>query len=114
MSASVGRFMFKDKIKPFLYRLFADNTLDVSPNGSNFAIMAFSTPNKTKLLVSFDNGVHQKSLIETVQRLNYRRWYGPQTRTDLALQLANQVCTRFTNHSMSIDLKVVTHRCKFC
>ena len=111
MSLSIGRFMFEDKIKPFLYRLFDDNTLDVSPNGSNFAIMVFSAKNKTKLLVSFDNGVYQKSLIEAVQRLDYTEWAGRETRTDLALQLANQVRTKFMNHSMSIHQKVSTHHC---
>ena len=105
-SGSVGRSMFEDRIKPFLYRLFADNTLDVSPNGSNFAIMVFSTKNKTKLLVSFEKDVYQKSLIEIVQRLDYTEWAGGETRTDLALQMANQVCTRFMNHLMSIYQKV--------
>ena len=88
MSDSIGHSKFEDRIKPFLYRLFANNTLDVSPNGSNIAIMVFSTKNKTKLLVSFDNGLHQKSLIERVQRLDYTEWAGRETRTDLALQLA--------------------------
>ena len=109
MSYSITYPMFQRKIKPFLYHLFADNTLDVSPIGSNFAIMVFSTEEKTKLLVSFDEGVYQKSLQQRLKGLHYRVLSGGFTQTNVALQLANQVCTIFMNHLILIDQKVVTH-----
>ena len=93
MSGSIGLLTWEQKIKPFLFRLITDTTLSVSPNGSNLAVMVFSTARQTRLLVTMNEGSDQNLLNKEINNIDYQYESGGETRTDIALKLANQVCT---------------------
>ena len=91
-SLSIGSRNFENKIKPFLKLLESDPDLNVSPYGTHIAILAFSSLDQTKTLLSFDEGYGEKYR-NTVDRFRWDRIKGGHTRTDLGFQMAGEVCT---------------------
>ena len=90
-SVSIGKHNFDKKIKPFLKQLESDPDLNVSPLGTQIAILAFSTPDQTKLLLSFDEGYGEKYR-DTVKNFRWKTIMGHHTRTDLGFKMAGEVC----------------------
>lgn len=90
-SVSIGPSNFENKIKPFLKQLESDPDLNVSPQGTHIAIVAFSTPLQTKILLSFDEG-YGAMYRDTVNNFRWERIKGGNTRTDLGFQKAGEVC----------------------
>lgn len=91
-SYSIGSSDFNKKIKPFLKLLESDPDLNVSPDGTHIAILAFSSPEQTKELLSFGDGYGEKYR-NTVDNFDWDTITGDRTRTDLAFQMAGEVCT---------------------
>lgn len=81
-----------------------DSTLGVLPNGSHFAIMVFSTAERTELLVSWNHGKNKRLLDNAIANLKYSHFKGDETRTDKALKLANQVNARLRYLNLSLTL----------
>ena len=90
-SNSIGSNNFEKKIIPFLEQLERDPDLNVSPPGTQIAILAFSSPEQTKLLLSFDDGYGEKYR-DTVKKFRWKTISGGHTRTDLGFKMAGEVC----------------------
>ena len=90
-SASIGKYNFENKIIPFLEQLEREPDLNVSPLGTQIAILAFSTPEQTKRLLSFDDGYGEKYR-DTVKNFRWSTISGGHTRTDLGFKMAGEVC----------------------
>jgi hypothetical protein len=92
-SYSIGKTNFNDKVKPFLIELGRNTHLNVSPQGTHMAILAFSTEQLTKMKLDFHQG-YGEQYINTINgtRFSWNSIRGGQTRTDVAFQKAGEVC----------------------
>ena len=91
-SYSIGHGNFVDKIKPFLKELGRDPNLNVSPQGTHMAILAFSSVEQTKMRLDFHQG-YGEQYHNAIDGLRWSVVRGDQTRTDIAFQKAGEVCT---------------------
>jgi hypothetical protein len=85
-SYSIGEANFDNKLKPFLKELGHNPDLNVSPQGTHIAILAFSSEEKTGMRLNFHENYH-----DTVDGFNWDDIKGDQTRTDIAFQKAGEV-----------------------
>ena len=89
-SYSIGRVNFVNKIKPFLKELGRDRSLNVSPQGTHMAILAFSSVEQTKMRLPFHQG-YGEQYFNAIDGFRWSVFSGDQTRTDIAFQKAGKI-----------------------
>lgn len=91
-SYSIGQENFNKKVKPFLKEFGRSPKLNVSRDGTHIAIYAFSSKEKTKLLLPFAKG-YGAQYFKTIDDFSWERVRGPHTRTDYGFQqVGRKVC----------------------
>ena len=100
-SRTIGAKDFNNQVKPFLRDFVSDKTLDVGPEGAQVSLLLFSKwddPNsryyrkdddKTKVVISFDQDFTPQMFERFINNTNYKDVEGGHTRTDKALEIAN-------------------------
>ena len=89
-SYSVGERSFNENVKPFLQRLVTDPVLNVGREGTQLALIIFSHSERTKLLLNFGDFYAASQLSKFIHNLKWNEVSGDRTRTDMALQIANE------------------------
>ena len=103
-SISIGESNFNDKVKPFLKNLVQNPQLNVSPQGTQIAMITFSYTSKTKIRLNFGDKTSRSNVVKFIENLNWRTIFGRHTRTGLALQMAKdqvRICQlKVADHSL--------------
>ena len=90
-SFSIGRRDFDENVKPFLKNLVTDPLLNVGKSGTHVGLILFSSDDQTKTKLDLGEIKDANKLGRYIDNLNWEDVKGGHTRTDLGLQLANQV-----------------------
>ncbi|XP_028413280.1 uncharacterized protein LOC114535182 isoform X2 [Dendronephthya gigantea] len=100
-SFSIGEANFNQEVKPFLRDFVSDKTLNVGPDGAEIALLLFSKwadpksrnyrkkDDRTKLVIPFSEKITAESFERYINNTNWVDVEGGHTRTDKALQIAN-------------------------
>lgn len=89
-SYSIGQRSFNIHIKPFLQNLVRAPRLNVGRDGTQVAMIIFSNRERTKILLNFGDTIEKDKLVRYIANLKWEKVRGDRTRTDLALQIANE------------------------
>ena len=89
-SYSIGERSFDFHIKPFLQNLVRAPRLNVGRDGTQVAMIIFSERKRTKILLNFGDTIEKDKLVRYIGKLKWEDVSGDRTRTDLALQIANE------------------------
>ena len=89
-SYSIGQRFFNIHIKPFLQNLVRAPRLNVGRDGTQVAMIIFSERKRTKILLNFGDTIEKDKLVRYIANLKWEKVRGDRTRTDLALQIANE------------------------
>ncbi|CAB4007900.1 Hypothetical predicted protein [Paramuricea clavata] len=89
-SYSIGQSNFDNKIKPFLKQLGHSPELNVSPQGTHLAILAFSSVSQTKIRLPFHQG-YGTQYLNAIDGFDWDTVSGDRTRTDVAFQKAGEI-----------------------
>ena len=90
-SWSMGRALFKNKVKPFLKSLINSPQLYVCPEGTHIGILTFSTQAQTRVLLELGEVQSPVALNNLLDSLKYHDVSGGGTRTGMALKLIDEV-----------------------
>ena len=101
-SRSIGKTNFDNQVKPFLRNFVSDKTLDVGPGGAQVSLLLFSKwadpssrhyrkeDDMTKLVIPFSKHYNAENFALYINNTNYKDVEGGHTRTDKALEIANE------------------------
>ena len=82
-------------ITKFLKDLVTDSRLNVGPEGTNIALILFSTKRRTKVKLEMGQIQDAQQLGDYMTSLQWKEVNGSQTRTEKALNLAKKVSLHF-------------------
>ena len=102
----IRRSDFNTKFKPFLRRLVDDPRLEVSPKGSNIAIMSFDSKAATIRLPfgkHYNKSVYYEKIDDT-RSWRERHWWWVEPQLFLALERANKVCEDYNLRYVIVKL----------
>lgn len=110
-SVSITSTNFNEQIKPFINQLLNAKALNVGKEGTHIALMVFSKDFKTKMLIDFGQ-VYDKDALSSIidKKLDWKTVSGGHTRTDIALQMANEQIFSSkspANHRKTVDDVIV-------
>ena len=95
---------FEIKMKPFLKNLVTDSALDVSRDGTQIALILFSSADRTKVELKFGDIYDADNLRTFMANLQWDSIKGNFTRTDIAFLEANNKVQKVTYRDVKIGL----------
>ena len=94
-STSIGEDDFNKNVKPFLKNLITAPSLNVGPDGTHISLIVFGQPDRTEIKLKFKAKEKPEELVKEIDNLVWKDLEGYHTRTDLGLELAEEVRGQF-------------------